>query len=59
MAEMLLNHSVFIKDMNDFAVVNKVYGKSVHRARIPPKVDAQAGEFFGHHKPARTCVEAS
>ncbi len=33
---------VFVKDMNDFAVVNGVYA-----------------EFFGDHKPARSCVEAA
>ena len=34
--------TVFIKDMNDFAAVNKIYA-----------------EFFGSHKPARSCVEVA
>ena len=34
--------TVFIKDMNDFAAVNKIYA-----------------EFFGGHKPARSCVEVA
>lgn len=34
--------TVFIKDMNDFAALNKVYG-----------------DYFGDHKPARSCVEVA
>ena len=34
--------TVYIKDMNDFAAVNRLYA-----------------EFFGDHKPARSCVEAA
>ncbi|MFS8606161.1 RidA family protein [Priestia megaterium] len=34
--------TVFIKDMNDFAVLNEVYG-----------------DYFGDHKPARSCVEVA
>lgn len=34
--------TVFIKDMNDFAALNEVYG-----------------DYFGDHKPARSCVEVS
>ncbi|MFF2597221.1 RidA family protein [Priestia megaterium] len=34
--------TVFIKDMNDFAALNEVYG-----------------EYFGDHKPARSCVEVA
>ncbi|MCM3762590.1 RidA family protein [Alkalihalobacillus oceani] len=34
--------TVFIKDMNDFPVINEVYG-----------------EYFGEHKPARSCVEVA
>ncbi|MFA5523930.1 MAG: RidA family protein [Tissierellales bacterium] len=34
--------TVFIKDMNQFALINEVYG-----------------EFFGEHKPARSCVEVA
>lgn len=34
--------TVFIKDMNDFPVINDVYG-----------------EYFGEHKPARSCVEVA
>ncbi|USD16507.1 RidA family protein [Priestia megaterium] len=34
--------AVFIKDMNDFAALNEVYG-----------------DYFGDHKPARSCVEVA
>lgn len=34
--------TVFIKDMNDFAQLNEVYGN-----------------YFGDHKPARSCVEVA
>jgi 2-iminobutanoate/2-iminopropanoate deaminase len=34
--------TVFIKDMNDFAELNEVYG-----------------QYFGNHKPARSCVEVA
>jgi 2-iminobutanoate/2-iminopropanoate deaminase len=34
--------TVFIKDMNDFAALNEVYG-----------------DYFGDHKPARSCVEVA
>ncbi len=34
--------TVFIKDMNDFAALNEVYG-----------------DYFGGHKPARSCVEVA
>ncbi|MEW9502530.1 RidA family protein [Jeotgalibacillus marinus] len=34
--------TVFIKDMNDFPVINEVYA-----------------EYFGDHKPARSCVEVA
>ncbi|MEO2228128.1 RidA family protein [Priestia megaterium] len=34
--------TVFIKDMNDFAALNEVYG-----------------DYFGNHKPARSCVEVA
>ena len=33
---------VFLKNMSDFAVVNRIYA-----------------EFFGDHKPARSCVEVA
>ncbi|ANF44218.1 reactive intermediate/imine deaminase [Priestia megaterium] len=34
--------TVFIKDMNNFAALNEVYG-----------------DYFGDHKPARSCVEVA
>ncbi|MCF8891126.1 RidA family protein [Priestia megaterium] len=34
--------TVFIKNMNDFAALNEVYG-----------------DYFGDHKPARSCVEVA
>ncbi|MED3866899.1 RidA family protein [Priestia megaterium] len=34
--------TVFIKDMNDFAALNEIYG-----------------DYFGDHKPARSCVEVA
>jgi len=34
--------TVYIKDMNDFAAVNRIYA-----------------EYFGDHKPARSCVEVA
>ncbi|WP_377520623.1 RidA family protein [Priestia megaterium] len=34
--------TVFIKDMNDFAELNEIYG-----------------DYFGDHKPARSCVEVA
>ena len=34
--------TLFIKDMNDFAALNEVYG-----------------DYFGDHKPARSCVEVA
>lgn len=38
----VIKATVFIKDMNDFAEINEVYG-----------------EYFGSHKPARSCVEVA
>ncbi|HHW36384.1 MAG TPA: RidA family protein [Bacillales bacterium] len=38
----VIKTTVFIKDMNDFARLNDVYG-----------------EYFGEHKPARSCVEVA
>ncbi|RYI25365.1 RidA family protein [Bacillus infantis] len=40
--ETVVKATVFIKDMNDFAEINEVYG-----------------EYFGEHKPARSCVEVA
>jgi 2-iminobutanoate/2-iminopropanoate deaminase len=40
--ETVIKSTVFLKDMNDFAVVNDIYA-----------------EFFGDHKPARSCVEVA
>jgi 2-iminobutanoate/2-iminopropanoate deaminase len=40
--ETVVKATVFIKDMNDFAQINEVYG-----------------EYFGEHKPARSCVEVA
>ena len=38
----IVKTTVFIKNMNDFIRINKVYA-----------------EFFGEHKPARSCVEVA
>ena len=38
--ENIIKVNIYVKDMNDFGKVNKVYE-----------------EFFGSHKPARSCVE--
>ena len=38
--ENIIKVNIYVKDMNDFGKVNKVYE-----------------EFFGTHKPARSCVE--
>ncbi|QOR66707.1 RidA family protein [Cytobacillus suaedae] len=38
----VIKATVFIKDMNNFAELNEVYG-----------------EYFGNHKPARSCVEVA
>lgn len=38
----VIKTTVFIKDMNDFARLNDVYG-----------------EYFGEHKPARSCIEVA
>ena len=38
----IIKNTLFIKDMNDFATINEIYG-----------------EFFGDHKPARSCVEVA
>lgn len=40
--ENIIKVNIYIKDMNDFGKVNKVYE-----------------EFFGNHKPARSCVEVA
>ncbi|MBE3568558.1 MAG: RidA family protein [Bacillales bacterium] len=40
--ETVVKATVFLKDMNDFSVVNDIYA-----------------EFFGNHKPARSCVEVA
>ncbi|MCA1066521.1 RidA family protein [Rossellomorea sp. AcN35-11] len=40
--ETVVKATVFIKDMNDFGMINEVYG-----------------EYFSHHKPARSCVEVA
>jgi 2-iminobutanoate/2-iminopropanoate deaminase len=40
--ETVVKATVFLKDMNDFSVVNDIYA-----------------EFFGDHKPARSCVEVA
>ncbi|MDO5041535.1 MAG: RidA family protein [Peptoniphilus sp.] len=41
-AEKIIKVNIYLKDMNDFAAMNEVYG-----------------EFFGEHKPARSCVEVT
>ncbi len=38
----IVETTIFIKDMNDFATINGIYAN-----------------FFGDHKPARSCVEAA
>ncbi len=38
----IVKNTIFIKDMNDFAVINGIYA-----------------DFFGEHKPARSCVEVA
>lgn len=40
--ESIIKVNIYVKDMNDFGKVNKVYE-----------------EFFGNHKPARSCVEVA
>lgn len=40
--ENIIKVNIYVKDMNDFGKVNKVYE-----------------EFFGNHKPARSCVEVA
>lgn len=40
--ENIIKVNIYVKDMNDFGKVNKVYE-----------------EFFGCHKPARSCVEVA
>lgn len=40
--ENIIKVNIYVKDMNDFGKVNKVYE-----------------EFFGTHKPARSCVEVA
>ncbi|PLR80258.1 reactive intermediate/imine deaminase [Bacillus canaveralius] len=40
--ETVIKATVFIKNMDDFADINEVYG-----------------EYFLHHKPARSCVEVA
>ena len=40
--ENIIKVNIYVKDMNDFGTVNKVYE-----------------EFFGSHKPARSCVEVA
>ena len=40
--ENIIKVYIYVKDMNDFGKVNKVYE-----------------EFFGNHKPARSCVEVA
>ena len=40
--ENIIKVNIYVKDMNDFGKVNKVYE-----------------EFFGSHKPARSCVEVA
>lgn len=40
--ESIIKVNIYVKDMNDFGKVNKVYE-----------------EFFGSHKPARSCVEVA
>ena len=41
-ADNVIKSVCFIKNMNDFAAVNEIYG-----------------DFFGSHKPARSCVEVA
>ena len=38
----VLKTTVFLRDMNEFATMNEVYGR-----------------FFGHHRPARSTVQAA
>lgn len=40
--ENIIKVNIYVKDMNDFGKVNKIYE-----------------EFFGTHKPARSCVEVA
>lgn len=40
--ENIIKVNIYVKDMNDFGKVNRVYE-----------------EFFGNHKPARSCVEVA
>lgn len=40
--ESIIKVNIYVKDMNDFGKVNKVYE-----------------EFFGNHKPSRSCVEVA
>lgn len=40
--ENIIKVNIYVKDMNDFGKVNKVYE-----------------EFFGSHKPARSCIEVA
>lgn len=40
--ENIIKVNIYVKDMNDFGKVNKVYE-----------------DFFGNHKPARSCVEVA
>lgn len=40
--ENIIKVNIYVKDMNDFGKLNKVYE-----------------EFFGNHKPARSCVEVA
>jgi 2-iminobutanoate/2-iminopropanoate deaminase len=40
--ETVVKATVFIKNMDEFALLNEVYG-----------------EYFSHHKPARSCVEVA
>lgn len=40
--ENIIKVNIYVKDMNDFGKVNKVYE-----------------EFFGNHKPTRSCVEVA
>ncbi|MFR7835813.1 MAG: RidA family protein [Ezakiella sp.] len=40
--ENIIKVNIYVKDVNDFGNVNKVYE-----------------EFFGNHKPARSCVEVA
>jgi 2-iminobutanoate/2-iminopropanoate deaminase len=40
--ETVIKTTVFIKDMNDFPIINGIYE-----------------QYFGNHKPARSCVEVA